>query len=119
QCLGADLKVRLGEQKWLHRRVCEKFLPGKILRRKKRGFAVNVVDDWFQSSFNGRVIDSLLDDQSLMFGQLKPEPVRTLLREHQARRQDNHKLLFSLVMFEQWLRGLHANLDAGEPAVAV
>ncbi len=30
---------------------------------------------------------------------------RQLLRNHQAGRQDDHKLLFRLVMLEQWLRG--------------
>jgi hypothetical protein len=30
--------------------------------------------------------------------------VRRLLESHQSGRQDNHKLLFSLVMLEQWLR---------------
>ncbi len=39
-----------------------------------------------------------------MFTLLNPKPVRKLLDEHQSRRQDNHKLLFSLVMLEQWLR---------------
>ena len=33
-----------GERKWLHRRVCEKFLPPQILKRKKRGFAVITLD---------------------------------------------------------------------------
>jgi asparagine synthase (glutamine-hydrolysing) len=105
QRLNATYKVRFGERKWLHRRVCENFLPRRILRRKKRGFAVNVVDDWFQSSLKGQLAESLLDRESLMFDQLKPEPVKKLLEDHQAGRQDNHKLLFSLVMFEQWLRG--------------
>jgi hypothetical protein len=40
-----------------------------------------------------------------MFGLLDPKPVRRLLEGHQSGRQDNHKLLFSLVMLEQWLRG--------------
>ena len=46
----------------------------------------------------------LLDENSLMFGLLNPTPVRRLLEGHQSGRQDNHKLLFSLVMLEQWLR---------------
>jgi len=41
----------------------------------------------------------------LMFGLLDPKSVRRLLEAHQSGRQDNHKLLFSLVMLEQWLRG--------------
>jgi asparagine synthase (glutamine-hydrolysing) len=40
----------------------------------------------------------------LMFELLKPEAVRKLFKAHQSGRQDNHKLLFSLVMLEQWLR---------------
>jgi asparagine synthase (glutamine-hydrolysing) len=104
QRLKATLKVRRGERKWIHRRVCEKFLPRQILKRKKRGFAVNVVDTWFQNSAQGKVTEMLLDGSSLMYSLLDPAPVKKLLDEHQSHRQDNHKLLFSLVMFEQWLR---------------
>jgi len=105
QRLGADFKIRNGSRKWLHRRVCQNYLPPSILKRKKRGFAVNVVDEWFRSSLKGELHRMLLDESSLMFGLLKPEPVRKLLKAHRSGRQDNHKLLFSLVMFEQWLRG--------------
>ena len=104
QRLGAGFKVRNGSRKWLHRRVCERYLPSRILKRKKRGFAVNVVDDWFHSSLTGKLQEVLLDENSLMFGLLNPRPVRRLLEVHQSGRQDNHKLLFSLVMIEQWLR---------------
>ena len=104
QRLDASFKVRYGERKWLHRRVCEKFLPAAILKRKKRGFAVNVVDDWFNQSATGKISELLQDDQSLMYALLQPAPVKKLLEEHQSRRQDNHKILFSLVMFEEWLR---------------
>ncbi|HEY3132482.1 MAG TPA: asparagine synthase-related protein, partial [Acidobacteriota bacterium] len=75
-----------------------------ILKGKKRGFAANVVDQWFRSSLNGALRNVLLDESSLMFGLLNPRPVRRLLEGHQSGRQDNHKLLFSLVMLEQWLR---------------
>src|SRR6266699_178356 len=104
QRLGAGFKVRNGSRKWLHRRVCERYLPSHILRRKKRGFAVNVVDEWFHSSLNDELQEVLLDESSLMFGLLNPKPVRRLREGHQSGRQDNHKLLFSLVMVEQWLR---------------
>jgi len=104
QRLGSQFKIRSGSRKWLHRRVCESYLPPSILKRKKRGFAVNVVDEWFRSSLGGKLPELLLDKNSLMFELLKPEPVRRLLENHRSGRNDNHKLLFSLVMFEQWLR---------------
>jgi hypothetical protein len=46
-----------------------------------------------------------------MFGLLDPKPVRRLLESHQSGRQDNHKLLFSLVMVEQWLRRTEADQE--------
>ena len=106
QRLNANFKVRNGTRKWLHRQVCRNYLPPQILKRKKRGFAVNVVDEWFNSSVQGQLPEMLLDRKSLMFELLKPESVRELLEAHRSRRQDNHKLLFSLVMLEQWLRGM-------------
>lgn len=126
QRLGANQKIRYGVRKWLHRRVCLKMLPPSILFRKKRGFAVNVVDDWFNLRAKGKLSEMLLDKNSLMFEQLKPESVQKLLDDHRTRRQDNHKLLFNLVMFEQWLRGIRSHqknqsavAPAGSPPVVV
>jgi len=105
--LPERLKIRFGQRKWLHRRVCEKFLPPEILNRKKRGFGVNVVDNWFHESIGGHLGAALLDDSSLLFDYLEPVAVRRLLEEHRAGRQDNHKILFSLTIFEEWLRAGH------------
>lgn len=104
QRLDASYKIRNGTGKWLHRKVCQRFLDPRILKRKKRGFAVNVVDGWFRSSVCGKLPEMLLDENSLMFNLLEPSAVRRLLQEHRSGRQDNYKLLFSLVMFEEWLR---------------
>ena len=102
--LHAGMKIRWRSGKWLHRRVCQRYLPPLVLKRKKRGFAANVVDGWFHSSVRGMLPDLLLDEDSLMFSLLQPQPVRQLVEGHRSGREDNHKLLFSLVMFEQWLR---------------
>src|SRR5438477_1084315 len=106
QRLDANLKIRRSTRKWLHRQVCRSYLPPAILNRKKRGFAGNVVDDWFRSSMQGQLSELLLDDNSRMYNLLKPDAVRKVLNDHRSGRQDNHKLLFSLVMVEQWLRGI-------------
>jgi asparagine synthase (glutamine-hydrolysing) len=106
QRLSADFKIRNGTRKWLHRQICRRYLPPRILKRKKRGFAVNVVDGWFRSSVRGQLSELLLDRGSLMYELLRPEPIQKLLSDHRSGREDNHKLLFSLVMVEQWLRGI-------------
>lgn len=105
QRLDSSLKVRRGLRKWLHRRVCQRYLPEPILRRKKKGFAVNVVDEWFTNALDGLMPEMLLDSASKMFEFLDARAVRHMLDTHRSGKEDNHKLLFSLVMVEQCLRG--------------
>jgi asparagine synthase (glutamine-hydrolysing) len=102
--LPASLKVRNGTGKWLHREVCKAFLPTTILRRKKRGFAMNVVDEWFRTQQSQKMEGMLLDPQSCIFDYLQPAAVRSLLERHRSGASDHHKILFSLVVLEEWLR---------------
>jgi asparagine synthase (glutamine-hydrolysing) len=102
--LSASFKIRNGCRKWLHRRVCQTLLPRKILKRKKRAFAMNVVDDWFASAVGSKMKETLMDGESQIYRYLRPSAVQELLREHEAGRNDYHKVLFSLVAFEAWLR---------------
>lgn len=102
--LPANLKVRNGSRKWLHRQVCQAYLPDSVLKRPKRGFAVNVVDSWFRGAFDGRMAQTLLDSSSKIYQYLRPAAVSALFEQHASGRHDNHKILFSLVVFEEWLR---------------
>lgn len=102
--LPSDLKVRNGSGKWLHRQVCQALLPATILRRKKRGFGVNVVDDWFRGTAQKKMEEILLDRKSRIYDYLRPSAVKQLFEEHRSGQNDNHKILFSLIVFEEWLR---------------
>ena len=110
--LPANLKVRNGSQKWLHRQVCRSYLPEAIVKRPKRGFAVNVVDEWFRGAIGGKMSEMLLDGESRIYQYLRPSAVRELFDQHAAGRHDNHKVLFSLVVFEEWLRAHDAPVGA-------
>lgn len=102
--LPADFKVRNGSRKWLHRRLCRSLLSDAVVQRKKRGFAVNVVDNWFRDAMSTGMEELLLDPSSCISEYLHPVAVRGMLEEHKAGRSDNHKVLFSLVVFEHWIR---------------
>jgi asparagine synthase (glutamine-hydrolysing) len=102
--LPAAFKIRGGSRKWLHRKVCRSYLPPSVIKRKKRGFAANVVDEWFRGAMNGKMSDTFMDSQSRMYQFLRPRAVQQLYRQHAAGREDYHKILFSLVVFEEWLR---------------
>jgi asparagine synthase (glutamine-hydrolysing) len=102
--LPAVFKVRNGAGKWLHREVCRSFLPNTILRRKKRGFDTNIVDEWFRTAQSRKMEEMLLDPQSHIFDYLQPSAVRALLEQHRSGANDHHKTLFSLVVLEEWMR---------------
>lgn len=102
--LPAEVKVRNGSRKWLHRQVCEAFLPESVLKRRKRGFAGNVVDDWFRNAVDDKLAETLLDPTSKIYQYLIHSSVQNLVESHAAGREDNHKMLFSLALFEEWLR---------------
>jgi asparagine synthase (glutamine-hydrolysing) len=106
QRLDASLKVRWGGRKVLHRAICADFLPADVIGRKKRGFAANVVDEWFRRSLSRQMDSLLLDGGSLMYRYLKLPAVKELLTAHKSGESDNHKILFSLVVFEMWLRSV-------------
>ena len=104
QTLGSTLKIRHGRGKWLHRQVCESYLPREILQRPKRGFAVNVVDSWLRHSRNGKLVDYLGDPKSFIYQYLRFDAVQHLVTNHISSRSDHHKILFSLVLLEEWMR---------------
>jgi asparagine synthase (glutamine-hydrolysing) len=107
ESLPARLKVRNGSQKWRHLQVAHAFLPKTILKRKKRGFAVNVVDDWFRGAVGKKMEEMLMDRDSQIYRYLRPATVQELCREHHSGRSDNHKVLFSLVVFEEFSSYAH------------
>ncbi len=107
--LNASFKVRFGIRKWLHRRVAQQLLPREILTRKKRGFATNVVDQWFRNSALPNMEVLFNDSQSIMYRYLDPIAVQRLFQEHKCGRADLHKTLFSLVVLEHLLRKYDAH----------
>ena len=102
--LPADYKIRFGNRKWIHKQVCSDYLPKQIIKRKKRGFAVNVVDRWFKESLSNEFDGMLLDKSSRMYDFLKPQEVQSLYKDHTDGKADNHKILFSLIVLEKWMR---------------
>ena len=109
--LPASLKIRRGNRKWLHKQLCREYLPAEIVRRPKRAFASDVVDRWYRDSSSGKLRDTLLADDALVYRFLRPERVRRLVADHHAGRRNHHKVIFSLVVLEEWLRRTGAVLS--------
>jgi asparagine synthase (glutamine-hydrolysing) len=65
---------------------------------------VNVVDDWFRGAAQKKMEEILLGRESQIYNYLRPSAVKQIFEEHRTGQNDNHKILFSLVVFEEWLR---------------
>jgi asparagine synthase (glutamine-hydrolysing) len=103
-------KVRGLTRKWLHREVAKGILPAEVAQRRKRGFASTIVDHWYRSVAGGRTADLLTDEKSLIFKYLSHEKIQGLLQAHKSGESDNHKILFSMIFIEEWLRNNPAKI---------
>jgi asparagine synthase (glutamine-hydrolysing) len=109
--LPSDLKVRGQEGKWLLKKAMESLLPHDVLYRPKMGFAVPLAR-WFRGPLKQRVRDSLLGERLADTGWFNPAQLRRLVDEHQAGSRDHSAPLWTLMMFEAFLRNV---VDAGQP----
>jgi len=81
-------------------------LPGPIVRRPKRGFALPL-GQWLRTSLREPARDLLADGSLDQLG-IDPAPVRRMLDEHNHKRRDHTHRLFALMQLALWQRWLHA-----------
>ena len=77
---------------------------GVQLRRRKRGFGVNVVDDWIRKTTRTGSVAAIVSEDTSLRDFIRRDAVSRLLDSHVSGQSDNHKLLFSLAVCQQWLR---------------
>jgi asparagine synthase (glutamine-hydrolysing) len=99
--LPAELKIRGLARKYIHKRVAAKWLPARIIRRRKRTFETPI-DRWFRSELSGYVKEVITGKQSACARYFREPVIEGLLRDHVSGRHDYRRQLFSLLVFELW-----------------
>jgi asparagine synthase (glutamine-hydrolysing) len=107
--LPSALKVHGGEGKWLLKRAMEPRLPADVLYRPKMGFAVPLAR-WFRGPLRDRVRRVLSGERLASTGMFEPAYLRRLVDDHQSGLRDYSAPLWTLLMFDAFLRGV---VDAG------
>jgi asparagine synthase (glutamine-hydrolysing) len=119
--LPSDLKVRGQEGKFLLKKAMEPKLPDEVLYRPKMGFAVPLAR-WFRGPLKQRVREAVLGPRLAATGWFNPAYLQHLVDAHQAGTRDYSAPLWTLLMFEAFLRnvvdGGQAQLQQPESAVA-
>ena len=103
--LPSSLKLRRGEGKYLLKKTMEPLLPRETLYRPKMGFAVPLAS-WFRGPLRGRVRSALLGDELASAGMFNRQYIQHLLTKHESGARDYSQPIWSLLMFEAFLRQL-------------
>jgi asparagine synthase (glutamine-hydrolysing) len=101
--LPSSFKLRGGNGKAFFKKAMEPRLPHEVLYRPKMGFSVPL-KRWFRGPLRGRLRQALLDGALAQSGYLDTAVVRRLVDEHEAGSHDHAIPLWSLTMFDAFLR---------------
>jgi asparagine synthase (glutamine-hydrolysing) len=101
--LPVAMKIRNGTSKWALRQVLYKHVPRTLIERPKSGFAVPV-GDWLRGPLRDWGEGLLNEHQIANEGYLDSGAVKRKWLEHQSGARDWSAALWSVLMFEAWLR---------------
>ncbi len=101
--LPSELKRRGTTGKYLLKRVLRGKLPDVIIDRPKKGFGLPL-SAWLRGALRP-MCEELLDPSRVrQEGFFDPAYVSRLVREHMTGRANHRKLLWTLIVFQLWLR---------------
>ena len=101
--LPSSLKVNGQEGKFLLKRAMEPYLPHDVLYRPKKGFAVPLAV-WFRGGLRERVRRAVLGPRLAATGWFNRAYLEHLVEAHQSGARDYSAPLWTLLMFEAFLR---------------
>jgi asparagine synthase (glutamine-hydrolysing) len=101
--LPSNFKMRGPESKFLLKKAMEPQLPNAVLYRPKMGFAVPLAR-WFRGPLKQRVREAILGDQLASTGWFDRAYLQHLVDAHQSGAGDHSAPIWSLLMFDAFLR---------------
>ncbi len=101
------LKLRGREGKYLMKKALEPLVPAEVMYREKMGFAVPI-SQWFRGPLKARLHEALTGPTLAATGIFDRGFLSRLFDDHVAGRRDHSASLWALVMFESFIRQVHA-----------
>ena len=98
-----SLNLINGVGKHTLKKAMEPHLPHDVLYRKKMGFSVPLAT-WFKGPLKQRLYDGLLGSTMLDSGYFSTKQLKILIDQHANGVRDNSASLWTLMMFESFLR---------------
>ncbi len=101
--LPTNLKINGQEGKFIFKKALEPMLPNDVLYRPKMGFSVPLAR-WFRGPLKDRVQKALLGETLASTGLFNRDYLQHLVDAHQSGARDCSAPLWTLLMFEAFLR---------------
>ncbi|RLA96942.1 MAG: asparagine synthetase B, partial [Deltaproteobacteria bacterium] len=95
------LKLRRLKTKYIWKETIREKVPREILKRGKKGFGIPVAK-WLCGELREMMLELLSGERLRRQGIFDPRPVERLIEDHLARRVDNRKKLWNLLIFQLW-----------------
>jgi len=97
-----SLKLKNGISKWILREILKKYLPKKLIDRKKKGFGIPI-DSWLRGPLRDWA-ESLLNKTRLdREGYLNSDKILIKWKEHLSGKMNWQYHLWDVLMFQAWL----------------
>ena len=104
--LPLSLKLRGRDGKYVLKKALEPLVPHELLYRPKMGFSVPLAR-WFRGPLRQRVRDALTSQALRDSGVFDTAYLSTLADQHESGARDHSAILWSVLMFESFLRQVH------------
>ena len=106
--LPSSLRLNNFKTKYILKKAMRNFLPKNIINRKKKGLGMPVAF-WIKSDIKRLISDIFERNKIIKEGFFNYECIDRLLKEHFNNRADNRKKIWTLLMFELWLKEYYAS----------
>jgi len=101
--LPPDLKLRGGTGKYILKKSLEPHLPDEVLYRAKKGFSIPLAA-WLRGPLRQAVREAVLSQRMLDTGIFNETYLRHMVDQHESGASDYSAPLWSVLMFEAFLR---------------
>ena len=109
--LPSSLKIKGQESKYLLKKSMESHLPEDVLYRPKMGFAVPLAR-WFRGPLKNRVREALLGPRLAGTEMFSETCLRRIVADHESGSRDYSAPIWTLLMFEAFLRNVATDLNS-------
>jgi asparagine synthase (glutamine-hydrolysing) len=106
--LPVDMKLKGTEGKHILKYALQPYLPHDILYRKKMGFSIPL-SEWFRGPLLQRLRSAVLSQRLLDTGLFNAAFLKEMVDQHVSGRRDYGAALWSVLMFEAFLRNAEAS----------